>query len=579
VQIVLTTLFEMRIALAQINPTVGDLAGNQALIMGRIQEAKADGADLVVFPELALVGYPPKDLLLKPGLIDGAMESLRAIAAGCHGITAVVGLPTRAAGSRGRCLHNSAAWLQDGQILQIDAKRLLPTYDVFDELRYFEPGGPVEPVTVAGKTIGLSICEDLWNDERVFPRPLYHDDPVWDLAQAGVDVIINLAASPFVRGKHAFRLNLIQQVAKKHQLPVLYCNQVGGNDELVFDGGSCAVNAVGGFLGHAKRFESDLVTIDLGDDVNSKMNEETSSAPLLLPDVEACYRALVMGTRDYIQKCGFKKVVIALSGGIDSALTAAVVADAIGSENMVGVSLPSRYSSDGSKSDAEALAENMGIEFHTIGIEPAHHAIEEMLAPLFKGLEADVTEENIQARVRGNLMMALSNKLGALLVTTGNKSELAVGYCTLYGDMCGGLAVISDVPKTLVFDMCRWINAPGSPLFERFGLPVIPEATITKPPSAELRPDQKDEDSLPPYPVLDEIIQRYVEDEQSVGRIVEDTGFKETLVLRIVNLIDRNEYKRRQAAPGLKVTGRAFGFGRRMPMAQRYDNRRSLQRV
>lgn len=574
----------MRIALAQINPTVGDLAGNQALIMGRIQQAKADGADLVVFPELALVGYPPKDLLLKPGLIDGAMESLRAIAAGCHGITAVVGLPTRAEGSRGRCLHNSAAWLQDGQILQIDAKRLLPTYDVFDELRYFEPGGPIEPVTVAGKKIGLSICEDLWNDERVFPRPLYHDDPVWDLTQAGVDVIINLAASPFVRGKHAFRLDLIKEVAKKHQLPVVYCNQVGGNDELVFDGGSCAVNAAGDYLGHAKRFESDLITIDL--DADAGADPGSKIAPVLLPDVEACYRALVLGTRDYIQKCGFKKVVIALSGGIDSALTAAVVADAIGPENMVGVSLPSRYSSDGSKSDAQALADNLGIEFHTIGIEPAHHAIEQMLAPLFEGLETDVTEENIQARVRGNLMMGLSNKLGALLVTTGNKSELAVGYCTLYGDMCGGLAVISDVPKTLVFDMCRWINtAPGSPapgnnpLFEKFGIAVIPEATITKPPSAELRPDQKDEDSLPPYPVLDEIIDRYVEHEQSAGAIVEEVGFEETLVLRIVNLIDRNEYKRKQAAPGLKVTGRAFGFGRRMPMAQRYDNRWSLQKV
>ncbi len=558
----------MRIALAQTNPTIGDIPGNAEKIARSLDQARQRGADLVVFPELSVLGYPPKDLLLKPAVIREAGEAVRAVAEGCRGVAALIGYPIPAKDESGRRLQNAAAFCAEGAVRSIHAKSLLPTYDVFDEHRYFEPAPAPTSATLNGQQVGVSICEDLWNDERVFTRPLYHHNPIQQLAESGADLLVNLSASPYVVGKHAFRLDLIRQTAVRYGKPVVYCNQVGGNDELVFDGNSVVVNAQGEIVAHGKAFEEDLIVADLD------ASPQLAHAPL--PDLESTYRALVLGLRDYVHKCGFKRAVIALSGGIDSALTAALAADALGPEQVTGVALPSRYSSDHSQTDARALAANLGLAYHTIPIEPAHAAMEQMLSGVFAGHEPDVTEENIQARLRGNVMMALSNKFGSLLLTTGNKSELAVGYCTLYGDMCGGLAVISDVPKTMVFELCRWINDPQSSAYRRWGRPAIPDSTITKPPSAELRPDQLDQDSLPAYEVLDEIIERYVEQEQSAKRIVEETGFEAETVLRMVRLIDLNEYKRKQAAPGLKITGRAFGFGRRMPIAQRYDNRRSL---
>eukprot|EP00752_Nemacystus_decipiens_P013536 g11994.t1 len=561
----------MRIALAQINPTVGDIPGNAALIQTAIDRAKDEDARLVVFPELAIIGYPPKDLLLKPDAIDQCLAAVEKLAQSCVGITAVIGLPVRSDKPAGRELHNAAALCSGGKMVSLHLKHLLPTYDVFDEQRYFEPGPRVDLSEIDGVRLGISICEDLWNDADSFTRQLYHDNPVDELAQAGAELFINCSASPYIVRKHAFRLKLMANVARKHQIPMVYCNQVGGNDELVFDGNSCVLDAQGNLIAHARDFEEDLLIADVpvGDEARPLANRiETPKEGLA-----SVYGALVLGLRDYCQKCGFKKIVMGLSGGIDSAVSCAIAVAAIGSENVHGIGMPSRYSSGGSVDDARELAENLNVKFDVIPIEPAHSAMEEMLAEMFAGTEPGVTEENIQARLRGGVMMALSNKTGALLVTTGNKSEMAVGYCTLYGDMCGGFSVLVDVPKTMVYDLARWINDDaGSPLKQQFGGVTIPVDTITKPPSAELRPDQTDQDSLPEYDVLDEIIERYVEREQSVPTILEETGFDEATVKRIARLIDINEYKRKQAAPGLKITGRAFGFGRRMPVAQRYDS-------
>jgi len=564
----------MRIALAQINPTVGDIAGNTRVIRDHILRARSAGARLVVFPELAIIGYPPKDLLLKPRAIEQCKAAVENLAADCRDITAVIGLPIPSEKSAGRELHNAAAICRDGKITGYHLKHLLPTYDVFDEQRYFEPGPRIDLGTVDGVSVGVSICEDLWNDRETFTRQLYHDNPVDELARAGAEIFVNCSASPFIVRKHAFRLKLMANVARRHQIPMVYCNQVGGNDELVFDGNSCVLDAQGNVIAHAKDFEEDLLVAEVP--VGKK---STVAAPGVnrvqspREGLASVYAALVLGLRDYCAKCGFKKIVMGLSGGIDSAVSCAVAVDAIGKENVYGVGMPSRYSSGGSVSDARALAENLGMPFSVIPIEPAHAAMEHMLADAFKGSAPGVTEENIQARVRGNIMMSLSNKTGALLVTTGNKSELAVGYCTLYGDMCGGFSVLSDVPKTLVYDLARWMNDDAaSPLRQKFGRAVIPPDTITKPPSAELRPDQTDQDSLPPYEVLDQIIERYVEREQSTRVIIDQTGFDAATVHRIVRLIDINEYKRKQSAPGLKITGRAFGFGRRMPIAQRYSD-------
>ena len=626
----------MRIALAQINPVVGAIGPNTSLIGDCIDRALAQQADLLVFPELAIVGYPPKDLLLKPAVIRDCAAAVEQLADRCRGITAVIGYPRATTRGVGLPLHNAAAICRDGRVVEHRFKHLLPTYDVFDEHRYFEPGKRVDLTDLhlnatpaegasggpsggqtggqaGGQTgghserpdaipVGVSICEDLWAAGEHFERRIYHDNPIDELAAAGARLFINCSASPFVIGKHAQRLAIMRRLAAEHRIPIVFVNQVGGNDELVFDGNSCVVapaspdTGQADVIAHAAAFEEDLLIADLNLDATPPRSTTPPSTPprsttprsiashrepanphptAALPpaDLADAYAALRLGLRDCVRKCGFRSVVVGLSGGIDSALTAAIAADALGPDNVRGVSMPSRYSSDHSRSDAADLAQRLGIAFHSVPIAEPHAAMERLLAPVFAELgkpDADVTEENIQARLRGVTMMAFSNKLASLLLTTGNKSELAVGYCTLYGDMCGGLAVISDVPKTMVFQLCRWLNTPDSPLHRRLGHPPIPENTIVKPPSAELRPDQLDADSLPPYDTLDEIVERYVERHQSAQRIVRETGIDDATVQRMVRLIDLNEYKRKQAAPGLKITGRAFGFGRRMPIAQRY---------
>ncbi|MEM9883607.1 MAG: NAD+ synthase [Planctomycetota bacterium] len=562
----------MKIALAQINPTIGDIVGNAEKIRRNIGRARDSGAELVVFPELAVIGYPPKDLLLKPAVVAECVTAVESIAEGCVGIAAIVGTPWPADSPEdGRSLYNAAAVCADGRVLHRHVKSLLPTYDVFDEHRYFEPGPKLDLTEITGTKLGISVCEDLWNEREMFSRRLYHDNPIDGLAALGAELFVNCSASPFVVRKHGFRLKLMAHVAAKHGLPLVYCNQVGGNDELVFDGRSCVFGADGTLLAEAAAFDEDLLVVDL-DEI-----KPGGGRPRALSVMEECYGALVLGLRDYCRKCGFQSVVLGLSGGIDSAVSAAVAVAALGLENVRGFGMPSRYSSDGSVGDARQLADNLGIRFDLVPIEPAHAATESMLADLFAGTEPGVTEENLQSRLRGTVMMALSNKFGSLLLTTGNKSEIAVGYCTLYGDMNGGFNVLTDVPKTMVFQLAEWMNTDACPLKRERGGEVIPVNTITKPPSAELRPDQKDTDSLPPYDVLDDIIERYIEREDSAAAIIEQTGYDSELVLRIVRLIDLNEYKRRQAAPGLKITGRAFGFGRRMPIAQRYDNRRSFE--
>jgi NAD+ synthase/NAD+ synthase (glutamine-hydrolysing) len=566
----------MRIALAQINPTVGDIVGNQKRILEMIRQSIAENADLVVFPELAIIGYPPKDLLLKPAVIEDCVAAIHEIAEACQGITAIIGTPWPAdSQDQGRSLYNAAAVCRDGELVHRHVKSLLPTYDVFDERRYFEPGPPVDLIELIGRNVGISVCEDLWNERDMFSRRLYHDNPIDQLAELGAELFINCSASPFVVRKHAFRLKLMSHVAKKHGVPLIYCNQIGGNDELVFDGRSCVFDAAGKLIGQAKGFEEDLLVVEVGGDQPKPTDGHPSALAETPPPLEEVYHALVLGLRDYVRKCGFSDVLLGLSGGIDSAVTAAIAVAALGPEHVRGVAMPSRYSSEGSVSDARSLAERLNVRFDVIPIEPAHEAMLSMLEDAFVGTEPGVTEENIQARLRGVILMAFSNKFGSLLLTTGNKSEMAVGYCTLYGDMNGGFSVLSDVPKMMVYDLARWINTPGAAntLYQKFDKPVIPDDTITKPPSAELRPDQTDQDSLPPYPVLDDIIERYVERENSVKTIISETGYDPDQVLRIARLIDINEYKRKQAAPGLKVTGRAFGFGRRMPIAQRYTNR------
>tara|TARA_Y100000588_G_scaffold389011_1_gene490664 strand:+ start:1961 stop:3835 length:1875 start_codon:yes stop_codon:yes gene_type:complete len=593
----------VKIALAQINPTIGDIHGNVQQIRHAISEAQQYDAELVVLPELAIVGYPPKDLLLKPSVINDCEAAVQYLAGFCGKIAAVIGYPRRSDDPVGRPLLNAAAFCQGGRVVGHRSKSLLPTYDVFDESRYFEPqAGPTGdlPLEFHGVRLGITICEDLWNDQQLLPRKLYRHDPLDALADADAQIMINCSASPFVVGKPAFRLELFAAAAKRWVRPLIYCNQVGGNDELVFDGNSCVVGVDGNLIAAAKSFETDLLVVDVEPSVSGmngtpslRVDPSTMVPPLemakpQLPEdperssrlrsgcaIESVYQALVLGLRDYCHKCGFKSIVVGLSGGIDSAVTAALAVAAMGKSNVIGVAMPSRYSSPGSVTDAEELADVLGLAFHKIPIAGPHHAFEQVLAPHFDGLEPDATEENIQARIRGVILMAFSNKNGALLVTTGNKSELAVGYCTLYGDMCGGMAVLNDVPKTMVWELAQWINnSPLSPLRDEYGCSVIPPNSITKVPSAELRPGQSDQDSLPPYEVLDQIIEYYVEQEQSVQQIIDvlkQTVSQQTIT-RMVQLIDRNEYKRKQAAPGIKVTGRAFGFGRRMPIAQRYKN-------
>ena len=547
----------MRIALAQINPTVGDLPANEAAIARNMAAAKDAGAQAVVFPELSVTGYPPKDLLLKPQFIEDNKAVVQRLAAKAVGIEAIIGYAEINPNPVGRNLYNAAAVLRDGRVASVHFKTLLPTYDVFDESRYFEPG-PVSATEnlfeLDGQVIGQSICEDLWNDETLIARRLYHQNPIALLDAAGADLMVNSSASPFVAGKHEFRLKLIGGQAKQADAPMVYVNQVGGNDELVFDGCSCVFDGRGNLIAQAKAFEEDLLIVDL-----DGRDNRVETVP---EGLESIHAALVLGLRDYVRKCGFKQVVLGLSGGIDSALVCAIAVAALGKENVMGVAMPSRYSSEHSIGDAKALAENLGIQFHVVPIADAHDCFESSLKPVFAGRTNDITEENMQARLRGNILMSISNKFGNLLLTTGNKSEVATGYCTLYGDMCGGLAVISDVPKTTVWSLSRWIN-------EHAGREIIPTNSITKPPSAELAPGQLDQDSLPSYDVLDGILHRLIEEDKSLKEIVKE-GYDPQVVLKVTQLVDRSEYKRRQMAPGLKVTSRAFGVGRRVPIAQRY---------
>ncbi len=545
----------MKIALIQLNFVVGDVQGNTEKIVAAIGQAAAAGASLAVFSELAVVGYPPRDLLLKPEFVRANVKAVQRIAESCRGIAALVGFVEENHEPQGRSLRNAVAYCAGGCVRQVRHKSLLPTYDVFDEERYFEPGPQVTLIEHEGQPLGVSICEDLWNDEQLIGRRLYHQDPVGQLAAAGAAMIINVSASPFGYGKHDFRIRLFGNQARRHRRPILFVNQVGGNDELVFDGASAVFNEQGQVIAQAKAFQEDMLLIDL--DAADSLRLEPYCA-----DIAHIHDALVLGTRDYVNKCGFQKVVLGLSGGVDSAVTAALAAAALSPEAVTGVAMPSRYSSAHSLSDAEALARNLGIQYKVIPISPIHDAFEEYLKPNFADRPPDITEENIQARIRGVLLMALSNKFGWLLLTTGNKSELAVGYCTLYGDMCGGLAVIGDVPKTMVYRLACHIN-------ERAGREIIPAGTITKPPSAELRPDQTDQDSLPPYEILDQILEQYIAEEKSAGEIVA-AGFDAETVHKVIRLVDVSEYKRKQAALCLKVTSRAFGVGRRMPIAARF---------
>jgi len=544
----------MKIALAQINPTVGDIAGNTEKIIRYIEQAKKRQADLVVFPELSIVGYPPKDLLLKPNFIDRNLGAVEEIAERTDGITALVGCIQKNQRGPGRSLYNSIAVLADGRIVSTHHKSLLPTYDVFDEHRYFEPGAMVSVARCRGRKLGISICEDLWTLQEVVGKMLYHEDPIIQQAQAGAEIFINASASPFVLDKHKTRRKLLAQHSRRYQLPIVYVNQVGGNDELIFDGASCVYHPDGTLWAQAKAFEEDLLIADLE-------SPEPARIEAVPEGIESVYKALILGLRDYVRKCGFQHgVIVGLSGGIDSSVVACLAVAALGADQVRGMAMPSRYSSESSLTDARQLARNLGIVLIETPIDPMHRAFEQQLADAFAGTEPDVTEENIQARIRGTLLMAFSNKFGYLVLSTGNKSEMAMGYCTLYGDMAGGLAVISDVPKTMTYELARYINRDKQ---------IIPDNVLVKPPSAELKPDQTDQDSLPPYEVLDRILALYIEQEMSAEQIMLQ-GFDPPVVQKVIATVDRNEYKRKQAPIGLKVTSRAFGSGRRMPIAQAF---------
>ena len=543
----------MNIGLAQINTTVGDFAGNAAKILSAYRDLVSQGAELVVTPELSITGYPPLDLIFAGEFVERNLATLAELHTSLGEVPLVVGFIDRNTTGHGKPFFNAAAFLQKGQAPRIIHKRLLPTYDVFDEARYFEPGAASAPVEFGGKMLGITICEDLWTPEFL-PAPLYRVDPPADLVAAGADLLINLSASPFQYGKPVRRLQMLSTQAKRFKVPIYYCNSVGGNDQLVFDGHSLALSADGARCKELTGFKEELAVVDDPTDPFTPFNDNHRD------ELGELYHALVLGLRDYFGKCGFKSAVLGLSGGIDSALTAVLAVEALGKENVTGAAMPGPYSSEGSVRDAISLAETLGIKFFNLPITHSYEVMKGGLQGVFADRPEDATEENLQARLRGVTMMALSNKFGSLLLTTGNKSELAVGYCTLYGDMCGGLAVISDLPKTLVYALSRWINRDRE---------IIPVTTIEKAPSAELRPDQTDQDTLPPYDLLDAILALYVEENLPLREIVV-RGYDEALVRRITGMVDRNEYKREQAAPGLKVTGRAFGMGRRLPLAQRY---------
>ncbi|MGA2326643.1 MAG: NAD+ synthase [Bryobacteraceae bacterium] len=548
----------MRIALGQINTTVGDLGGNADVIVRTARAAAEGGARLVVFPELSLTGYPPRDLVEKPSFLERTQQHLARLAAEtAHlDIALILGYVGRSEVPAGKRATNSAAVVERGRVVFQQNKALLPTYDVFDETRYFQPAERQSLCAIGGQRVALTICEDAWNDKQFWERRLYRRDPVEELAQAGAEMLISINASPYHIGKRELRREIFANTARRYKIPVIYVNQVGGNDSLIFDGSSFALDAEARVIASGASFREDLVFLN----TEAGPGDQHESLP---EECEAVYEALALGTRDYIRKCGFQRVLIGLSGGIDSSLTAAIAVDAVGRENVVGVGMPGPYSSEGSLTDARALAANLGIRFEVVKITGIYESYLAALDPLFAGRERDVTEENIQARIRGAILMALSNKWSVLALTTGNKSELAMGYCTLYGDMCGGLAVISDVPKTLVYELARVAN--------RRHADAIPESVFRKPPSAELRPNQTDQDTLPPYDLLDRILSAYVEDYQTPRRIAETLGLEVGFVSEIINKVDGNEYKRQQAAPGLKVTTKAFGIGRRFPIAQRFS--------
>jgi NAD+ synthase (glutamine-hydrolysing) len=542
----------VKIALAQVNPTVGDFTGNLEKIVAASRRAADAGARLTVFSELSICGYPPADFLEKPSFLArccAAVDEL-ADATGSLSIAVAAGVALPANAETGKPAVNAAVLLDGGRLLLEQHKRLLPFYDVFDEQRYFAPARSQQVVELDGVRLAITICEDAWNDKNFWPQPLYRVDPMEELMRQQPDVHINLSSSPFWHGKRAMRRHMLASIARRDRVPVLMSNQVGGDDSLIFDGSSLALNAQGELIAQAASFEEDLVVVD-----------PFSAPPVAAPeddDTAAAYHALVLGTRDYVRKCGFRKVLVGLSGGIDSALVAAIAKDALGAENVLGIGMPSPYSSSGSIDDSRRLAANLGIRFEVIGISGLFNEYTHALEPMFRGAAPDITEENIQSRIRGNLLMALSNKFCALVLTTGNKSEMAVGYCTLYGDMVGALAVIGDLVKTRVYAVCRWLNRNGE---------VIPQAILDKPPSAELRPGQKDTDSLPPYEVLDPILEAYVERYETPERIAAAHGFDPALVQQVVRLVERSEYKRQQAAPVLKVTSKSFGSGRRFPIA------------
>jgi len=542
----------MKIGLAQTNAVVGDFPGNAKRLLNSYREAVELGADLVLTPELSLVGYPPRDLLFKQEFVEKCLQALDYLSGEISEVPLVVGyVDENTSGIPGKPFRNAAAFLHEGQIKHRVFKTLLPTYDVFDERRYYEPSDVVEAFDYKGTKIGITICEDIWTEDYLH-RPLYKRDPLEELSKQGARLILNLSASPYHVGKVAKRRQLIADVAVEHSVAIAYSNAVGANDQLIFDGHSVAVNEKGQTLQQLKGFEEDVQVVDLAGSeevIEDKVEEEY------------LFKALALGLRDYFHKCGFRSACLGLSGGIDSALTATIAAEALGAENVHGLTMPSAYSSTGSVDDSVALAENLGIRCDTVPIKESFEAVKKAVTPSFDGRPEDVTEENMQARIRGLYLMSLSNKTGAMLLTTGNKSELAVGYCTMYGDMCGGLAVISDLPKMQVYALAKWINRERE---------VIPWNTINKAPSAELRPDQKDQDTLPPYPVLDEILELYVEQQRSSEAIVEATGYDEETVRWVVRRVDLNEWKRYQAAPGLRVTSKAFGIGRRIPIVQNF---------
>ncbi len=545
----------MKIALGQINPTVGDFSGNAAKIIHFAERARRAGAGLILFPELAVCGYPPRDLVERPTFVARNRETMERSAGETKGIAVICGMVTPARAETGKSVMNSAALLRAGRIEFIQSKMLLPTYDVFDEWRNFAPAQSQQLFSFCTRRMALTICEDAWNDKHFWNKRLYRVDPVEELIREGGDFVLNISASPFWLEKRDLRRNMLAAIAKNHQVPVAMVNQVGGNDSLVFDGSSLVIAPGGQVIAQGKSFEEDLVYFD-SQSLTGEMHEQVEG------EAASAYAALVLGTRDYVHKCGFQRAIVGLSGGIDSALSAAIAVDALGAANVIGVGMPGPYSSKGSVDDARQLASNLGIRFELLSIKEIDEACRKVLAPVFTGMAPDVTEENIQSRSRGLLLMALSNKFCALVLSTGNKSELAVGYCTLYGDMVGGLAVISDVPKTLVYRLSEYVNR---------NCEIIPRATIEKPPSAELRPDQKDSDSLPPYDVLDAILEDYVEECHAAEQISQSRNYDLGLVKRVIRMIERSEYKRQQAAPGIKISEKAFGYGRRFPIAAKSD--------